>query len=99
MAGMMLFISFMFSILFCFHSHSDSDPYSDSHFSNTLMQSAQDFELPEVEQKLMHLKAEVDLPLCLLEYIDNHGTGMNEKKKQEKGEKMIWGSNAYVAHQ
>ena len=47
-----------------------------------MIKTARDFELPDVDQKLVQLRVEVNLPSSLLDWIDNHGQGMTTKKKR-----------------
>ena len=73
--------------------------------SQTLIQTARDFELPDVDQKLTRLKVEVSLPPSLIDWIDNHGQGMMRKRKEteregeKKGKEVTCVPNANVDHQ
>ena len=51
--------------------------------SDIFFQTARDFEIPEVEQKLVQTKVELNLPLSLLECIANYGTGMKRRGRGE----------------
>ena len=67
-----------------------------------MIKTAQDFELPDVEQKLAQLIVEVNLPSSLIDWIDNHGQGMMRGRKRGrkgKSKEATCVPNANVAHQ
>ena len=55
--------------------------------SDILFQTARDFEISEVEQKLVQTKVELSLPLSLLDCIANYGTGMMRRRARRASEK------------
>ena len=75
--------------------------------SQTFIQTARDFELPDVDQKLAQLRVGVSLPLSLLDWINNHGQGMmrkttetgREEERREKGKEATCVPNTNVEHQ
>ena len=71
-----------------------------------MIKTARDFELPDVDQKLVQLRVEVNLPSSLLDWIDNHGQGMMRKRKkagqgkgvEKNGKEATCVSNTNVDH-